>query len=327
VLAKSGVALVLMLPLAWWARRRLLDLLRWRVVLPFLAIVLPWYAACYWRNGMPFLRELFVKQQFQRLTSDALQHVQPAWYYAPVILALLLPWTPVGVLLARRRMYDDPRRAFLLALVLWGLIFLSLAPNKLAGYVLPLLPFAASLMGLALAEMENPRLLLAACSILLVAFPIAAQVLPIAVQSGLTHASRPVFQGAWLLPLGIAISAWMLETKGRRLAAVFLVAAGASAGMIALKLQSAPLLDARASARQLWRQISPHASEVCVANLTRNSLYSLNYYSVTPLPLCSSQKRRMEVRDSGGAPYLWDTLASRPVDPAAFASVPSHFQD
>jgi 4-amino-4-deoxy-L-arabinose transferase-like glycosyltransferase len=327
LLAKSGVALVLMLPLAWFGRRRLGDLLRPRVTLPFLLVALPWYLACYWRNGMPFLRELFFKQQLQRLTSGA-EHVQPVWYYLPVFLALLLPWTPLALLLARRTAYDDPRRAFLLALVLWGLLFFSMAPNKLAGYVLPLFPATAALMGLALAETGNPRPLLACCAALLVAFPIAAHVLPYAVESGITHAPRPPLSVVWALPLALGALAWSLDARGRRLAAVFTLAAAASAGMIALKLQAAGELDRRASARQLWRQISPRAAEVCVARLTRSELYSLNYYSVIPLPACGAQPRRLEVRQSpGGPPYLWDNLPVRTVDPLARGIVPSHFRD
>ncbi|HWC98552.1 MAG TPA: glycosyltransferase family 39 protein [Candidatus Sulfopaludibacter sp.] len=324
VLAKSGVALVLMLPLAWWGRRRLRDLLTPRVILPFAVIALPWYVVCYCRNGMPFVRELFFKQQFQRLTSGALQHVQPFWYYLPVLLGLLLPWTPLLLLLFRRTAYRDPRRAFLLALIVWGMVFFSLAPNKLAGYVLPLFPFAAVLMGLALAEAENPRPLLACCAALLVAFPVAAAVLPVALESGVTHAVWPRFQAVWLWPLAFAVPCWILDARGRRVAAVFTLAAGACAGMIAVKVLAAPQVDRSASARLLWRRIAPQADDVCVAGLSRNLGYSLNYYSVTPLPDCSTAHRRVEVRQKGGGPpYLFE----RQVDPAASPSVPSHFRD
>ena len=328
VLAKSGVALVLMLPLFWWGRRRVADLLRLRVIVPFLAVALPWYLACYGRNGIPFVRELFLKQQFQRLTSDAAQHVQRPWYYLPVLLGLLIPWTPLVFLLARRAQYRDPRRMFLLALVLWGMVFFSVAPNKLPGYVLPLLPAVAALMGVALAEMENPRPLLACTAALLVAFPIAASVLPYAVESGISHAPWPAFRPVWLVPLASCALVWMLDLRGRRLAAVFTLASSAAAGMIYLKLQAAGELDRLASARPLWRQISPRASEICIADLTRNFSYSLNYYSVIPLPTCNMQPRRLELRQiPSGAPYLWDTLSGQMVDPLSLAIVPSHFRD
>ncbi len=327
VLAKSGVALVLIAPLAWWGRSRRADLLRPRVILPFLSVALPWYLACLWLNGTPFLRELFLKQQFQRLTSNA-DHVQPAWYYLPVLLGLLLPWTPMLLALFRRTLYADPRRLFLLAVVVWGMVFFTLAPNKLAGYVLPLLPPLAMLMGAALAEMANPRPLLAACAVLLVAFPIAAQVLPYAVETGITHAPWPQFGAEWLLPPAIAAVAWALDARGRRLAALFAVAAGAAAWIIYLKAHSASEVDRKASARSLWLRVSPRAADICVASLSSSMLYSLNYYSMTPLPPCTTTPRRLELRqDPGGVPYLWDSLSAKTVDPLAFGIVPSHFRD
>jgi 4-amino-4-deoxy-L-arabinose transferase-like glycosyltransferase len=327
VLAKSGVALVLIAPLAWWGRRRLADLLRARVILPFLSVALPWYLACLWLNGTPFVRELFLKQQFQRLTGNA-DHVQPASYYPLVLLGLLLPWTPMLLVLLRRTLYADPRRMFLLAVVVWGMVFFTLAPNKLAGYVLPLMPPLAMLMGAALAEMANPRPLLAACAVLLVAFPIAAQVLPYAVETGITHAPWPRFGAEWLLPPAIAALAWVLDARGRRLAALFTVAAGAAAGIIYLKVHSAGELDHKASARGLWLQVSPRAADVCVASLSNSTLYSLNYYSITPLPTCTTQPRRLQLRQNpGGTPYLWDSLFAKTVDPLASSIVPSHFRD
>ena len=40
--------------------RHVRDWLRPRVVLPFLAVALPWYGLCYWRNGWSFIHEFFV---------------------------------------------------------------------------------------------------------------------------------------------------------------------------------------------------------------------------------------------------------------------------
>ena len=327
VLAKSGVALVLIAPLAWFGRRRLGDLLRPRVVFPFLLVALPWYIACYSRNGMPFLRELFVKQQFRRLTGAA-DHVQPAYYYPLVLLGLLLPWTPLLFSLGRRAFYHDARRALLLSVVVWGMIFFTLAPNKLAGYILPLLPPLAALMGCVLAEMANPRPLLVACALLLVAFPLAAGALPYAVESGITHAPLPHFQAIWLLPVAVALAVWVLEGRSRRCAAMFTIAACAACGMIYLKAQSAGELDRRASARTVWRQVAARPGDVCVAGLSRNTLYSLNYYSETPLPACSAQPRKLQLRQNpSGTPYLSEALSLWMVDPLASGIVPSHFRD
>ena len=86
--------------------------------------------------------------------------------------------------------------------VLTVLVLFSISINKLPGYILPLLPAAAALLALRLEEAQDARWWLAACAGLLVAFPITAQVLPVAVLTGLTQASRPTFELIWLAAPG-----------------------------------------------------------------------------------------------------------------------------
>src|ERR1019366_3380314 len=101
---------------------------------------------------------------------------------------------------------------------------------------------------------------------------------------------------------GAAAAAWLLESRGRRLAAVLLIAAGAAAGTVYLKWAAAPELDRTVSARALWRQVSGRADEVCIDQIERSWRYGLNYYSGTPLPECSQQPRPWWVRQSPGKP-------------------------
>ena len=307
VLAKSLVPLVLIAPLAIWGRGRWKDLLRLRVTAPFLVIALPWYILCYLRNGATFLNDLFWRQQVERLTSGALLHVRPWWFYAPVVLGLLVPWTPLLALLFRRGLYRETRRAFLLAIVLWGLAFFSIAANKLPGYVLPLLPALAVLMGSALAE--RPRAatgLLAVCALLLVLYPVAVPLLPYAVAEGISHAPRPAFNPLWLAPLAVALLAWLLTRRERILAAVFWVAAGAAIGTIGLKAEAANRIESMASAESLWRQIAADPGQVCVEEavdrLDRGWRYGLNYYSGTPLPDCTLEPKPVRIVHSPGKP-------------------------
>ena len=284
VLAKGLVPLALAAPLL--LGRHLRDWLRWRVALPFLAVALPWYGLCYWRNGWAFIHEFIVVQHFSRVTSGALMHQRPWWFYLPLVVAALLPWSPLFPLAVRRSGWDR-RKLFLGVWVLAVLVLFSIPINKLPGYILPLLPAAAALMALGLEGAADARWWLAACGGLLVAFPIAAQMLPAAVLSGLSRAPRPGFQVIWLVAPAIAVLAWWLEARGRRLAAVLAVAAGAGLGFGYLKVATLPELDRAASARGLWRQIEPRAAEVCIGDVKRDWQYGLNYYSVTPLPNCS----------------------------------------
>ena len=301
VLAKGLVPVVLAVPLLF--RRRARDLLRGRVVAPFLAVSLPWYLLCYLRNGNEFLRVFFWQQQLSRLFSGALLHVRPPWFYIPVIAGGLLPWLPLVGLLARPAFWRDPRCVFLLWCVLFGLAFFSVSTTKLPGYVLPLVPALAAVMGLELSEVANPRPWLAASALLLVAFPVAAQVLAAAVGSGLSHALWPQFEWAWLLPVLVAAGVCILGTQ--RVAATLLVSVCATAGIVAIKAATLPELDRSASARGLWRAIELRADSVCVADIQAKWRYGLNYYSVKPLPDCRTTPKPLEVRQTlGQPPYL-----------------------
>ncbi len=304
VLAKGLVPLVLALPLVWWARRRFSDWLHPRVWAPFVAVAVPWYLLCWLRNGTPFLEDFFVRQHFSRFASGALMHTQPPWYYLPVFAAALLPWLPLAPLAVRRRLYDDPRRRFLLALVVFGLLFFSAALNKLPGYVLPLLPAAAALLGLALddAAAGFARCWLAVCAVLLGIFPLAAQVLPEALASGISRAPRPTFHWFWLLPLGPAAAAWLLESRRRRVAALLCIAAGAAVGTGWVKYADAPAVDRIASARGLWAQLAARADQVCVGEIQRGMRYSLGYYAGAPLPDCAEAAKPLRVVQPPGEP-------------------------
>jgi 4-amino-4-deoxy-L-arabinose transferase-like glycosyltransferase len=303
VLAKGLVPVALAAPLVMG--RYVWDWLRPRVVLSFFLVALPWYALCYWRNGWIFVHDFFVVHHFSRVTSGALMHGQPVWFYLPVLVAGLAPWTPLLGLLARSRFQEDRRRVFLAVWALAVLVLFSLSVNKLPGYILPLMPAVAALMALALDEVLDARPWLAACGVLLVAFPIVAQVLPAAVLNGLTRAPRPAFQALWLAAAAVALLAWLLEARGKRVAAVLAVAAGAALGIAQLKTAATPELDRGVSARGLWREIGARAADVCIGNVKRDWEYGLNYYSVIPLPHCEQQPKTFKAMPGpGGRAYL-----------------------
>ena len=305
VLAKGLVPLAIALPLVWCGRRRFTNLLRVPVLGAFLIVALPWYLLCYLRNGAVFLRTFFWEQHFERFTTTSLAHGQPFWFYVPVLAAALIPWTPVLVLLARRGLYRDARRRFLLLWLLFVLVFFSISKNKLPGYLLPLAPAATALMGIALEESPRTRWALPAAALCLVVIPAAIPVLPKALASGLSRAPLPAVQWTWLLPVALALALWWLDRQGRRPAALAVMAAAIAAAVVTLKSIDLPAIDAAVSARPLWREIASERDSVCVENIHRSWRYGLNYYSVTPLPDCSQSPRPLHVsQEPGHAPFV-----------------------
>jgi 4-amino-4-deoxy-L-arabinose transferase-like glycosyltransferase len=300
VLAKGFVPLVLAIPFAWIARRRTREMLSISPLLTFLAVAAPWYALAWARNGPIFWRTIFWEQQVGRFTSAALQHAQPVWFYLPVFAAMLFPWTPAVALLFRRDAYSDERRILLLLWLAWGLVFFSIATNKLPGYVLPLLPSAAALMGLALSE-PNARWVVPACAAMLCLIGPVATMLPQLLAGGFSRSHLPAWSFTWLLPLALVPVVWRMP----RSIAIFLTAIALTAGVIYIKLASFPAIDAAYSARPLWRQIAAAPDSVCVEEIPRNWRWGLNYYSATPLPDCAQMPRPVHViQPPGGTPMI-----------------------
>jgi 4-amino-4-deoxy-L-arabinose transferase-like glycosyltransferase len=306
VLAKGPVGLILAAPLALrW--RDLLDWLHFKVIIPFLMIAAPWYVLCYVENGTTFLNEFFWKHNVGRFTSAELQHVQPWWFYLPALVVLFLPWSavlPVGF----RRPGGDSRRAFLLLWALWPLVFFSLSVNKLAGYILPAFPAIAALVAIGLAEARRAAAWLSVSALLTVAFAIAAPLMDI---GGISRAAHPVFDPIWLVLVPVAIAVWILDKRRKRLAAVACVACAAAAGIVYLKIE----MERKIFSRELWTATKAHASQTCVGRLERSWRYGLNYYSIAPLPDCTTEERQFEIVQTGNhAPAITNNPRYR-IDP------------
>ncbi len=295
VLAKGLAPLALSLPLFWCGRRRIRDWLHPPVIAAFAAVALPWYVLCYLHNGAVFLRSFFWEQHVERYLSTSLAHGQPFWFYVPVLIAAMLPWTPLLALLARRALYGDARRRFLILWAVFVLIFFSFSRNKLPGYILPLAPPVAALMGIALAENERARWALPAAAACLIVIPAALPVLPQALMTGISRATWPSPDWTWLWPLVLAVAIYWLERQRRRNAALAVMAVAVTAGVVTLKLLDLPAIDQAYSARPLWREIADRRGQVCIESMHRSWRYGLNYYSVTPLPDCSQSPRPIEV--------------------------------
>ncbi len=287
VLAKGLVAPVLYLPLLWVGRRRLRDWIRPGPLLAFLLTALPWYLFVSLKYGRLFLDEFFLEHHLHRVYTDRLQHVQPWWFYLPVLAAGLFPWTPAALLTARRSLYEDTRARLLLASTLWGIFFFSLARNKLPGYLLPLLPGIFALVALGLEQARRPRMALASSAALLSLIPPAVAVLPSALVVGIRKAAWPgVPWAAAVAVIPLVLWCWRQASRRREWAAVGIAAAMALAVTWTV-WRVLPVLDRRVSVRAFWRSTTGAALRCCVdENVDRERRYGLNYYAGRALPAC-----------------------------------------
>ena len=163
VLTKGPVALVLvgltLALFAWWQGEPKLLMRLWRP-LPGLvitaAVALPWYGAELLVEGEPFWQSFFGYHNLQRFTSVVNHHLQPWWFFGPMLVVASLPFTPLlllGLAQALARGRRQPARASLgpfaacWLLVVFG--FFTLAATKLPSYWLPATPAAGVLIALA----------------------------------------------------------------------------------------------------------------------------------------------------------------------------------
>ena len=299
LLAKGLVPAILILPLLFFAWRRWRQW--WLAIAVALLVAAPWYGAMLWLHGRLFFDDFILRHHFSRFATNALQHGQPFWFYLPVLLAALFPW-PTTLAVLGKDIWRERRHRILVATFVFGLVFFSSSTNKLPGYVLPLMPALCIAIAVGLERAAVARRPLALAALLLGLCPVVATILPDSLMFGLRRANLgevPWEYFALVLPLVAGV--WLLDTYGRRAVAVGLVACGAAAGLLFIKLSAAPVLDELVSSRGLWRRMAPVADSVCVETLHRNLRYGLNYYTPRPLPDCDVEPKRVHIIQRPGA--------------------------
>lgn len=157
----------------------------WWSLMVLLLLAAPWFVIVSMRNA-EFAHFFFVVQHFQRyLSSAGFDRYEPAWFFAPVLLVGLLPWTTLlpgalrlGFVEARS---GDPVAALLLSWAAFVFVFFSISQSKLIPYVLPMLPALAPLLAAHVRTLSPRRLMahLAAIGILAGIIGQAALLLPV----------------------------------------------------------------------------------------------------------------------------------------------------
>lgn len=129
----------------------------------FLATAAVWYAPVVARNGREFIDEFFIGHHFQRYLSNKYRHPQPFYFFPLVALAASFPWSfyllsslaqPDSWASLKRwrqtsseRTPDDRLHLFLLLWIAAPIVFFSFSGSKLPGYILPIFPAVALIVG------------------------------------------------------------------------------------------------------------------------------------------------------------------------------------
>lgn len=144
--------------LATGAWRRIPAVLNPLGILLLLAIILPWPLLVE-QHYPGFAHYFLIEQQFNRFASGGFNNKQPWFFYLLCLMVSFLPW----LLLVKFKLASSHAKAVLgkplyLLLLWWALsciVFFSIPPSKLAGYILPATPPLAVLLAVALGQLSG----------------------------------------------------------------------------------------------------------------------------------------------------------------------------
>lgn len=292
-----GALVVLTVAMARWEWKIILRSLWWPGALVFCATALPWYALVQARNPQ-FFDEFIVRQNFARFSTNLYRHEYPWWYYGPVLVLSLMPWTLFALLaladaLKRWRpkhptQAEEQRLALRQFLVMWAMVpvlFFSASHSKLPGYILPAIPAWVLLTSNYLRDkMESvsqlPRWLIAAQATVLAAMAggvfLGPRLLekPVFIPTTAYRMAGVVALVVFAVVIVLLdVSKWEMVRFATALPLVLCVA-------FVLKV-AAPVVDATQSARPVAQEIvklGRPTADICVSNVSRSLEYGLAFY-------------------------------------------------
>jgi 4-amino-4-deoxy-L-arabinose transferase-like glycosyltransferase len=271
--------------------RDVLRLLHPAAIIAFCATALPWYILCARRNP-DFFRIFIIEHNFKRFLTPEFQHIQPFWFYIPVLLAAFLPWTVgmlAGLVDSRSR---SPLNAFFLSFGLFPILFFTVSRSKLPGYILPALPPLAWLLVNATSALvaKRPRK-----NLLVSTYAITFVLLAIAIARFAAHGAL----GTDILPAPWTANVWLPLIVAGILGAILNVRRDAVAALCALQIgillatwsfsRGLTWMDPQLSARGVIAANhtdaqSLRSANVFVYDVPRGIHYGLNFYLRHEIP-------------------------------------------
>jgi 4-amino-4-deoxy-L-arabinose transferase-like glycosyltransferase len=276
-------------------------------ILLYFAVMLPWYIAVQLRNP-EFFRFFILEHNLARFSQNVYHHHQPFWFYLPVFLLAMMPWTFVLILAVverarviwseRKQAFSSPEDSWPLFLLIWmfvPILFFSASQSKLPGYILPAVPTGALLVAeyLAARRSDAPTsddrkfsFLFAAahgafCGLLIFAALSAAS---IAINHHLLWGTGTYVAAAIGAVLALGIAAALLSRAGLRLLSRATTVAVVVSVYLVIRF-AAPVIDVTQSARPIAESIQAFSHEpvpVALFHINRVQEYGLEFYLNRP---------------------------------------------
>lgn len=266
-------------------------------VLLFGAVALPWHIAVQIKNP-DFFRVFILEHNVARFGTNLYHHPEPFWYYVPVVLIALTPWTvfvlaalaeTIRVWWTERKEMFGPEDALNVFLVIWLVVpavFFSLSHSKLPGYIVPALPAGTVLLAeyvrRRVTDAENPGMFLT----VLHSTVAAATVVPalaiqyIVLQHRLPWGKAAAISFVFAVVLGIGMAITLRTQLGMRMLR-FVTLVPVVLAVAAILRLGAPAVDSTLSARPLASEISHLENKrlpMAVAHVSRETEYGLAFY-------------------------------------------------
>lgn len=260
-------------------------------------VALPWYVAVQ-LNNPEFFRVFILEHNLQRFGSDLYHHAQPFWYYVPVVLLALVPWTvfviaalveSLQVLWTEKRSMFHSEDALPAFLVIWFLVplgFFSFSASKLPGYILPALPAGTLLLAeyvrRHVADQDRPGLPLILLHSIVASLPIVVSLMMqyIVFQHRLPWGRAAAISLVFAAVLAVGIALTLRGQLGLRVLRFVTLVPVVLAVAAVLRL-GAPALDATLSARPLSQEVSRvdnRSLPLAILQLSRETEYGLQFY-------------------------------------------------
>ncbi len=295
VLAKGPAAIILSGgAVFFWA----LFTKRWRdafrlfhpaAIAAFCLTALPWYILCARRNP-DFFRIFIIEHNFKRFLTPEFQHIQPFWYYGPILLLGLFPWVGMtfsAVLNSLRQKFEmklDSTTLFFITFSVFPVVFFSISKSKLPGYVLPAIPAFVFLTAYALATAFRMKRIPVPAGFAVLALTPVSLMATIGLSIYFLRKPEPLHPFAVSLCLlsFLAVSTALVFAFSRMHRATLVAGILAWVCFVGLTNHFAmPWLDLQVSARPIARSIlhNPEMSSgVKVFQVQRGRQYALNFY-------------------------------------------------